>query len=594
MERNRPQGANAITSFREALMISSQPQAQQVVSLLLAHDIYDVIISPGSRSGALVHTFNGCKKFNCRTVVDERSAAYFAMGLAQAISRPVVLLCSSGTATLNYAPAIAEFYQQGIPIIVLTADRPAYWIAQLENQCINQNDIYRNFIKYSATLPLETTEKSLWFARRQINEAIHSATTGKLGPVHLNIPFEEPLHKTVDTPLPNLAKIALLSTQIALCESEKQIFLETLANSLRILIIVGQLQPDKPFCQSLVDFAKCTGAVILAEPLANIHSTIDNSDVIIWQVDNVCRKLVESGDDASLRPDMLITCGNQVVSKAIKQFLRTYPPSIHYHIGADNSVIDTYQSLTHIVAMSPTDFFVQVLPTLEPVSEQVRHQREDYLEHWQSKQHAVNKQCDAVAENSDFSDWWVYQQLFANIPSDSVIHLGNSSPVRYALMNKPVQGAIYLGNRGTSGIDGSLSTAVGYASASEKINTVILGDLSFLYDSNALWNHYLSNNLRIVVVNNGGGNIFGQLETLSQSPDFKQYFLAEHHVSAQPFAKAFGLDYISASDAETFKQELTTLYATNHNKPILLEVLTDYATNIKTYQQLINNLHEEK
>lgn len=566
-------------------MISTHSHAQQVASLLLAHHINDIVISPGSRSGPLVHTLSHHKKFNCRIIVDERSAAYFAIGLAQAIGRPVVLLCSSGTATLNYAPAISEAFQQGIPLIVLTADRPAYWIGQLENQCLNQNELYKNFIKYSATLPQGSTDNSLWFAGRQINEAIHNATTDKQGPVHLNIPFEEPLHQTTDSLLPNAQKISLVTTETVLCEQEKQQFLETLSTSQRILIVVGQLAPNSKFCQAVIEFAKRVRAVILAEPLANLHLNDDNDKLpIIWSVDNVCKAVLPNGKD--FQPDLLITCGEQVVSKNIKNFLRTHSPSIHYHISSDNAVIDTYQSLTHLVTMPPIAFF-------EQLSGFSKQPQSDYLKNWQHKQYAVTKNYNNFVVNSDFSDVSVYYQIFSHIPHYSVIHLGNSSPVRYALMNTPITGVVYLGNRGVSGIDGSLSTAIGYASVSDKMNTVILGDLSFLYDSNALWNNYLGNNLCIIVINNGGGNIFGQLESLSQSDNFKEYFLTQHQITAENFAKTFGLDYLCASNSTTLINGLTALYESKQTQPILLEVFTKAETNQKTYQQLMNNLQEE-
>ncbi|HYQ56770.1 MAG TPA: thiamine pyrophosphate-binding protein, partial [Draconibacterium sp.] len=183
-------------------MISTKKHVQQLAALLHQKGINDVVISPGSRNGPMINTFVGSGLFNCRNVVDERSAAYFALGLAQALKKPVAIVCSSGTATLNYAPAIAEAYYLTIPLIVITADRPEYWIDQLENQCINQRGIYSNFVKKEYNLPLEESEIELWQAAREINECLSAAVSGKSAPVHINVPLEEPLHDLLDEELP--------------------------------------------------------------------------------------------------------------------------------------------------------------------------------------------------------------------------------------------------------------------------------------------------------------------------------------------------------------------------------------------------------
>ncbi len=604
-------------------MISTNRHAQQLASLLRAHHITDIVISPGSRSGALVHTFSGCDDFHCRSVVDERSAAYFALGLAQAVGRPVVLLCSSGTATLNYAPAIAEAYHQGIPLIVLTADRPAYWIGQLENQCLNQHEIYRNFVRYSTTLPIDNSDKSLWFATRQINEAILQATSGKPAPVHLNIPFEEPLHEmteqTLDDVMPCPPKITTLPTQTVLCPETMQALVEQLQQSERILIAVGQAAPNR-LNDWLFPVAEALGAVVLAEPLANLSTkNTTPDDTLIWCIESVCKQSNQQPE--AFRPDILITCGGQIVSKTMKTFLRASPPRAHYHIGEEDALIDTYQALTHVIKISPERFFQQLNQLIshhvsasqqgEPEGNACEknmcqndthknHEREaeqvakSYPQHWLDAQQNITLRYqetlsherehlikEVELRDKKCTDRHAYHAIFhalSTLPSELVVHLGNSSVVRHAMMHPPKQGVTYLSNRGVSGIDGSLSTAVGYASMSSKINTVVLGDLSFLYDSNALWNHYIGGNLRVILVNNGGGNIFSSLETLAQAPSFRPYFFAEHDITGEPFAQAFGLDYYAATSLVSLVRGLEKLYASTRNKPMLLEVFTDVGT----------------
>ncbi len=559
-------------------MISTKLHARQLAALLLAKKITDVVLAPGSRSGPLIHTFAGCGEFDCRTIVDERSAGYFALGLAQKRQNPVVLLCSSGTATINFAPAVAEAYYLGVPLIVITADRPQYWIDQMENQCINQQNLYHNSIKKSCSLPICEDEKELWFAARTINELLNTAVLHKKGPVHINIPFEEPLHQTIDQPLPEIRNITIAQTEISLGEEACTRLAASICRAKKILVLVGQQQPDAGLDRELFAFARNNDAVVLSEHLANVSL----KKGFFSQVDLLSYAIL-AGNPDDFRPDLLITCGGQCVSKALKQFLRKNSPQLHFHIGDDDSHIDTYQALTTIITMPAARFFQQ----LNGVEKKCAADN-GWLSLWQQKNSAIERRYQIQLEKIHFSDMQVYNRIFQAIPESSVIHLGNSSPVRYALLNPPVKGACYLGNRGTSGIDGSLSTAIGYASSCcEKINTIILGDLSFFYDSNGLWNKYVTQNLRIILVNNGGGNIFGFLEQLEKSSAFQQHFLASHQMKAEPLARAFGLDYLAAASSAQMEEGLQQLYHPEREQAALLEVFTDAKVNTASYKQLM-------
>ena len=558
-------------------MISTKKHVQQLAFLLKAKQITDVVISPGSRSGPLVHTFAGVEHFTCRSVVDERSAAYFALGLAQALQKPVVLVCSSGTATLNYAPAVAEAFYLNIPLIVLTADRPGYWINQGENQTIPQQNIFRDFCKKEITLPMGESEKELWFAGRIINETFNTAFTGQSGPVHINIPLEEPLHELADEKLPAVKLIETTAFQNAIAANELGTLAATINNSQKILILAGQ-QPANPQLEKILsEFSEKTGAAVLKEHLSNlIHPEfIGNVDILMTSL------LSEKIDEFS--PDLLITFGGSFVSKPLKQFLRANRPENHWHLSLSPQYYDTYQSLTRVIETEATAFFLQVTDAVNSKENHFRHR-------WHEKEKQVRQLRDAFIQQAGFCDLSVFCKIMKTLPEKSVAHLGNSSPVRYALICDAAKEVQYFGNRGTSGIDGSLSTAAGFASASDKLNTVIVGDLSFFYDSNALWNKYTGQNLRIIVIHNGGGNIFSMIKGPGESPAFNEFFFTENRTSAAGIANTFGLDYFKAENEKELESALTNLYSEKQRKAALLEIFTDATLNTKMFRELFKKV----
>lgn len=558
-------------------MISDKKHIQQLAALLLKKGITDIVISPGSRNAPIINTFTGIRDFNCRNIVDERSAAYFAIGLAFAKQKPVALVCSSGTATLNYAPAIAEAFYQNIPLIVLTADRPDYWIDQAESQCIRQENIYQNFAKKGVTLPLGESEKELWFAARQINECLNLAVTGTPAPIHINIPLEEPLHQLIAAELPGIKEIGIADMQSRITENELERLTESINQSQKILILVGQQNPNPELRNILAEIVEKTGAVVLHEHLSNL-----SSPQFCGSIDTLMATIQDKNPE-NFQPDLLITFGGQFVSKALKQFLRKNKPAQHWHLSLGGEHFDTYQSLTKVIKADANDFFVS-LSALKQSSEKT------YLQQWKSAEVRVNQLRNKFVENLEFSDLKAFELIGQKIPANSVIHLGNSSPVRYALIHNRVKSADYFSNRGTAGIDGCLSTAVGFASESDKPNTIILGDLSFFYDSNALWNKYIGTNLRIIVIHNGGGNIFGMIKGPSDSPAFAEHFFAGNIHKAEVLAKAFGLSYFKAENEIELSQALDAFYSPELQKAALLEVFTDAEVNVRVFRELFSSV----
>lgn len=557
-------------------MISDKKHIQQLAALLLKKGITDVVISPGSRNAPMIHTFHGTAGFNCRNIVDERSAAYFALGLSLAKQKPVAIVCTSGTAALNYAPAIAEAFYQNIPLIVLTADRPDYWIDQAESQCIRQEGIYRNFVKKEVSLPLGESEKELWFAARQINECLNLSVSGSLAPVHINIPLEEPLHQLIHAGLPEVKEIEWTKIQSGIAENELSCLLETIGQSQKILILAGQSNPNPELETALTKFVEASGAVVLHEHLSNL-----SNPSFCGSIDTIMAAILDE-NTGDFHPDLLISFGGQFVSKALKQFLRKNKPVQHWHLCLGGEHFDTYQSLTKVIKVDALDFF-------EAVSSSGQSTK-TYFQRWKSKEIQVNQLRDKFVGSIEFSDLKAFELIVQAIPENSVIHLGNSSPVRYALIHDRVKNAVYYSNRGTAGIDGCLSTTVGFASESEKLNTIVLGDLSFFYDSNALWNKYIGSNLRIIVIHNGGGNIFSMIKGPGETPAFQEHFFTGNTQKAEVLAKAFGLDYFSAATEVELKQALIEFYSLEQKQIALLEVFTDAEVNVKEFRELFKHV----
>lgn len=554
-------------------MISTKKHIQQLAAILLARGIDDIIISPGSRNGPLIHTFAGCGRFQCRNIVDERSAAYFALGLAQSKQKPVVLVCTSGTAALNYSPGVAEAFYLNVPLIVLTADRPSWWIDQAESQCIRQDRIYSEFTKKEVTLPLAESEDELWFACRMINECLNEAISGTKGPVHINIPIDEPLHDLLDQELPAVQIIEATASQSILTEMELDRLASVFNQTGQVMILAGQQFPDAELESLLTELSAKTGAVILKEHLANL-----NHQAFCGSIDLLIPALKQDRME-DFCPQLLITFGGQLVSKSIGQFLRSNKPCEHWHLTMSNEHFDTYQSLTRVISQNATLFFKQLLSRIVV-------KKKTYLNRWKEKEQQVNQRRDQFIAQTEFCDLKVFSLISKTIPENSVVHPGNSSPVRYALILDSVQDVLYLGNRGTAGIDGPLSAAVGFASVSEKLNTVILGDLSFFYDSNGLWNNYIGKNLRIVVINNRGGNIFSMIKGPEKSPAFREHFFTENKIRAEGIAKTFGLDYYRAENEEELTTALRNLYSPRQEQAALLEIFTDAALNSRIFREL--------
>ncbi len=548
-------------------MDNQKSEIRHLAEICYRKGIEHIVISPGSRNAPIIIAFTKQKGIKCMSVVDERSAAFFALGMAQQTGKTVAIACTSGSAALNYAPAIAEAYYQRIPLLVLTADRPNEWIDQADSQTIRQKNIYQNYIKKSFELPQAIhTEDDLWFADRTISEAIDLCQLENSGPVHVNLPFNEPLYKGYDEDIeaPKIIKTTKVSRSIAPSEFEN--LASEWNTAKKKMIICGMNHPNQKLDKILAEFAKDPSVIVLTENTSNLNGTQFNSCI------DRSLAAIDESEIELFCPDLLISLGNQLVSKKIKALLRKHKPKAHWHVDPSALFLDTFQSLTQNIAVEPQYFFSKLVEYTQMI-------KSDYSENWNAIYNSTLKNHQAFIENCEYSDLKVFDHLLKTIPSGSNLQLANSTPVRYAQLFDARKGLTYNSNRGTSGIDGSLSTSVGAAFSSKKQTTLILGDLSFFYDSNGLWNDYLSEDLKIILINNEGGGIFRFLDGPSENESFETLFETTHKHSAEGIAKTFNVQYQSAKNLEEVKKELTKLYDPNNKKVSILEIFTPREKN---------------
>lgn len=544
-------------------MYTDKKNILQLAALLKAHGVKKFVLCPGSRDIPIVQTLADIPELTCYPVTDERSAGFFALGLSQNENVPVGVCCTSGSALLNLHPAVAEAFYQQIPLVVISADRPRAWIGQMDGQTLPQPGVFRNLVRKSVDLPEIHTEEDEWYCNRLINEALLELNHHGQGPIHINVPVSQPFFQHPTAALPAVRIITRHEGDTAI-----QAFAEKFKRYKCRMIVAGQANPEQTLSPEAAEQLTPQFAWI-AETTANLSApagAIHHIEQLLASLDNDTHE--------RMRPELLVTYGGHIISGRLKKFLRRYPPVEHWHITPDGQVTDLFQSLTDVVEMNPYEF-------LEKVACLTEEKNSDYPRRWKSLE-------DMVAEpDFPFSEMGAIGQTIHRLPSPSVLHLANSSTVRYAQLFNCPPGIKILSNRGTNGIEGSLSTAVGYASASDKLNFIFIGDLSFFYDMNALWNTNYGSNIRILLLNNSGGEIFHALPGLEVRAVTTRFVIASHQTSAQAWAEDRGFRYLSAHNDEELSQAVATFtQADEQAQPILLEVFTEKEKDVellKTY-----------
>ncbi len=543
--------------------------AQSIIEICKAKNIQHIIISPGSRNAPLTIGFASDPFFTCYSLADERCAAFFGMGIAQQTAFPIALVCTSGSALLNYYPAVAEAFYSQIPMVIISADRPTSKIDIGDGQTIRQRNVYENHIVYNANLTEEANKENDIL----INNAINTAIAQK-GPVHINAPFEEPLYNTVEelTVAPTIINLETLPLQF----KEFDQYIDSYREATKKLILVGVNTPDA-LSQEIIDWlANDPSVIIMTETTSNLHHPH-----CVEHIDRIITTFSEE-DFLAFQPDLLITFGGMVISKRIKAFLRKYKPTQHWHIDTLRHY-DTYNALNKAILDTPENFFQTIKENIE------RYTASNYYTWMQNIVTARLAKHEAYLKTIPFSDLSVFETLFAQLPKGTQLQISNSSAIRYAQLIKIDASNPVFCNRGTSGIDGSTSTAIGAAVATQKPTLLITGDIGFLYDSNGLWNNYIPKDFKILLLNNGGGGIFRILPGHKETPVFNTYFETSHHHTAEHLAKMYNFKYRTATNKEELEQQCQLFFEDN-NGPAILEVFTPTEVNNTVLSNYFRNM----
>lgn len=651
-------------------MFTDKKNILQLLAVIKGFGIRRVVLCPGSRNIPLVRSFLAEPTFECYSVTDERSAGFFAIGLSLEgvpVPQPVVVCCTSGTAVANLHPAVAEAYYQKIPMVVISADRPQQWIGQMDGQTLPQPGLFGGLVKRAVNLPIVVDLQDEWYCNRLVNEALLELDHHGIGPVHINVPIDEPLFDFNTERLPDARIISRYyaydhystgSLEDAYTAGNKgtckvwfgmkkpvELLLQRLGSFRKKMIICGQMPPAKAINGSfdtLLDSYVCLGEQLGNNVLSD--KNLYNFDIALYTMSD--------DEKREFSPELLITFGGHIVSKRLKDFLRKYKPKEHWHLSIDGEVTDLFCSLTAVVEMEPLHFLHRlaeheteclklqnlncksqinccntqdnisaaqinncneqgsnssvksnscntqggICPTQSnscQVQNDEQYFKPSYVQRWRGFCSSLSRPC------FDYSQMGAIGRLVTMIPNGAVLHLSNSSTVRYAQLFKIDDSIKVLCNRGTNGIEGSLSSAIGYAAASCNLNFVIIGDLSFFYDMNALWNPHITGNLRIMMINNGGGEIFHSLPGLKMDERARSFITSTHATSAKGWAEERGLRYFGVHNADELDNALAQFTsAENSGSPMLMEVFTlpdkdvkllkDFYHNVKTMKRTVH------
>ena len=548
----------------------------QIISLLKASNISRIVISSGSRHFPLIHSLENDDFFKLYSVVDERSAAFFALGLIQKTNEPVGISCTSGSAITNYGSAVSEAFYQHLPLLLITADRIPELLGQLEDQMIEQKEMFKGFIKYNGNLPVIENSTDEWYANRIINEALIELNHHGKGPVQINYPIKEhSKDKFQTTHLPKVRKITLHTSEIG--KNSWEYFSKKLIDK-KILIVWGQsVSLTDELINGLNKFCESYNCAILTDKISNLHHSyaIENAFIIL--------KSLSLKEKEELFPDLVISIGGNIVfNNEIKSFLKSMPNDFeNWRVGPEDKIIDPYWNLTEWFEMKEDTFFQNITN----LSQHHYTAEESYFEKWREISESIEE------PQPTYSQLYAIGKLLKSLPDNSILHLANSITIRMGHMFNFNHTVACYCNRGVNGIDGCMSTAIGYASESKELNFLIIGDLAFFYDMNALWNKHLQKNLRILLVNNEGGAVIHIPFDEEIGKTLSAYTSAGHKTSAKGWVESLGIQYISAHNQEETDKGIELLIDKNEDGPILLEVFTKKENDVQVFKEYLSKIN---
>jgi 2-succinyl-5-enolpyruvyl-6-hydroxy-3-cyclohexene-1-carboxylate synthase len=546
-------------------MYTVHKNVQIILALLKKYNIHNLVISAGTRHIPLVFSAENDEFFNCYSIVDERSAGFFALGLIQTTQEPACIICTSGTAACNYASAVNEAYYQHLPLVVLTADRNRHYLNQQEDQCIPQLNLFKDVARKIVDLPIVRDNKDFLYCQRLVNEALLELDHREKGPVHINFQIDDNYPTPLGTfkfelkELPKVIKVNRLMTsdseaqwkELSVCMMDK-----------KIVIFYGQHLPiTKETSDCIQNFCETYGAVIICDHLANLHirNRIENAAALA---------AMHTSDWSALMPDIVITMNGQKLVNQ-KKIMGLWPTSEHWHVSPDGIVSDPFNRLSWLIEC-PIPYFFQTMIKF------CNNRNADYFESWK-RMEQIKAPNNPLNMKYEYSAVYAIQGLFRRIPQNALLHISNSNSIRIANMFPIPDGVDCYCNRGTCGIDGSMSSYIAQAKISKRPSFMCIGDLSFFYDMNALWNRYCQANTRIMLCNNSGGALFHSsfYKSVQEFPNIDCHVAAEHKTSAEGWAKSRGFKYLNAHNQQEFDKAIEEFMDCKNTEPVLFEVFTN-------------------
>lgn len=539
----------------------------QLHSLLKQFGINKIVFSAGSRHLPLIHSIEQDDYFETYRVVDERSGAFFALGLIQETGKPVAVCCTSGTACINFASAVIEAYYQRLPLLVISADRMIEYLNQNEDQLYDQIKSFEGFTKYQAKLPRIDSEVDEWYTNRLINEALIELTHHGNGPVHIDFPIENPFAEVFELKdIPFVRKISLLTADCTDAELKKY---ANMLQGKKVAIVWGQsVWKTSKLAEAVSLFVKTFDVVILTDYISNCRyeHALNNTTRIL-------QTKFKSGEKENLLPDIIISVGgNYIFNGELKGFLNG-TNVVHWQVGKEDKVIDGFKKLTTVFEMNEENFFLKI-------SENASFKNNSgYYELWKRMDNEIPE-----PDSDKFDELKVIRSLIKNMPDNSALHVANSWSIRMSqLINIPDSVRVFC-NRGANGIDGSMSTAVGFASSNEQLTFLLIGDLSFFYDMNSLWIKHLSSKMRILLINNHGGSMLFKpfMKELMDRYPMSNLGIGRD-ISAKGWVESVGIEYYSARNISELDKCIDLLIREESDNPILVEAFTDYFSDANSY-----------
>lgn len=547
-----------------------------LTSLLVSYGVRHIVVCPGSRNAPLVHNFDVSPDITTHAVTDERSAAFFALGLRLRLRQPVAVCVTSGSALLNTMPGAAEATYQHEGIIIISADRPQAWIGQLDGQTMPQHGALGTFASPSVSLPEPHNDTERWLCRRLICEAMIANTCPPFPSVHINVPVSEPLFRFSTPCLPEIPPVGIANLDD---QNGRETLRRILKGKRRLMVISGQTYDDTT-AGLLMD--KASGCVFVAEWLSPYGR--------VRHIDEILRTTCAEDLD-NMRPDCIVYIGGHTVSKRLRHYMRSLDSRTMFITVSDDGMLhDVSQHTTLVVKATAGDFMRMICNgTICPDADM------DFVRRWHDMDNMAARRISASCP--PYSQMLAIRRLEENIDnSKDIVCYANSLSVRAGMM---YASAYRYCNRGLNGIEGTLSMAAGLAAGAKEEGMTagnmtaaqnvycVIGDLSFFYDSNALWIQELAGNMRIMLINNQRGAIFGMLPGLDRSPAHKPLIAAGHNATAEGICSQYGMEYYRATDTPSLEEGIRLLTSGVHDRPVVLEVLTDADTDADAYSKAL-------